>query len=245
VTEFGRGSGTVSLGRRTRWTLSIGVSAALVAFFAPGAAASGQQAAALLKPTKHASTGKIAASQIRTSSDKALKKLDPKLRKSPPPRLPRAIVDDQCRLTKPERGLSDRRRKWKIRVTPLPRRRANRDWTNIDRRPGQVRGQLRIALNNGVTKDEIVELFVHLEAYAGAARAFDSYQVALEVSLKSAAKTLSTYTRATTGPSPSRGAWAARSRTPGAGTCPVLAGFALPHLHESGVHRGRSQSSSL
>ena len=44
-----------------------------------------------------------------------------------------------------------------------------------------LRGQLRIALNNGVTKDEIVELFIHLEAYAGAARAFDSYQVALEV----------------------------------------------------------------
>jgi alkylhydroperoxidase/carboxymuconolactone decarboxylase family protein YurZ len=31
-----------------------------------------------------------------------------------------------------------------------------------------LRGQLRIALNNGVTKDEIVELFIHLEAYAGA-----------------------------------------------------------------------------
>jgi 4-carboxymuconolactone decarboxylase len=36
-------------------------------------------------------------------------------------------------------------------------------------------GQLRIALNNGVTPDEIVELFIHLEAYAGAARASDSY----------------------------------------------------------------------
>jgi 4-carboxymuconolactone decarboxylase len=44
-----------------------------------------------------------------------------------------------------------------------------------------LRGQLRIALHNGVTKDEIVELFIHLEAYAGAARAFDSYQVAVEV----------------------------------------------------------------
>ncbi len=44
-----------------------------------------------------------------------------------------------------------------------------------------LRGQLRIALHSGVTKDEIVELFVHLEAYAGAARAFDSYQIALEV----------------------------------------------------------------
>jgi 4-carboxymuconolactone decarboxylase len=44
-----------------------------------------------------------------------------------------------------------------------------------------LRGQLRIALNSGITKEEIVELFIHLEAYAGAARAFDSYQVALAV----------------------------------------------------------------
>ena len=44
-----------------------------------------------------------------------------------------------------------------------------------------LRGQLRIALSSGVTKDEIVELFIHLEAYAGAARAFDSYQIALAV----------------------------------------------------------------
>jgi alkylhydroperoxidase/carboxymuconolactone decarboxylase family protein YurZ len=44
-----------------------------------------------------------------------------------------------------------------------------------------LRGQLRIALNSGVTKEEIVELFIHLEAYAGAARAFDSYQIAVAV----------------------------------------------------------------
>jgi 4-carboxymuconolactone decarboxylase len=44
-----------------------------------------------------------------------------------------------------------------------------------------LRGQLRIALNSGITKEEIVELFIHLEAYAGAARAFDSYQVTLAV----------------------------------------------------------------
>jgi 4-carboxymuconolactone decarboxylase len=44
-----------------------------------------------------------------------------------------------------------------------------------------LRGQLRIALNNGVTKEEIVELFIHIETYAGAARAFDSYQVAMDV----------------------------------------------------------------
>ena len=44
-----------------------------------------------------------------------------------------------------------------------------------------LRGQLRIALNAGVSKDEIVELFIHLEAYAGAARAFDSYQIAASV----------------------------------------------------------------
>lgn len=44
-----------------------------------------------------------------------------------------------------------------------------------------LRGQLRIALQSGVTKEEVVELFIHLEAYAGAARAFDSYQSALAV----------------------------------------------------------------
>jgi 4-carboxymuconolactone decarboxylase len=33
----------------------------------------------------------------------------------------------------------------------------------------------------GVSRDEIVELFIHLEAYAGAARAFDSYQIAAAV----------------------------------------------------------------
>jgi 4-carboxymuconolactone decarboxylase len=44
-----------------------------------------------------------------------------------------------------------------------------------------LRGQLKIALNNGVTKEEIVELFIHVEAYAGAARAFDSYRIARDV----------------------------------------------------------------
>lgn len=44
-----------------------------------------------------------------------------------------------------------------------------------------LRGQVRIALNDGASRDEIVELFIHLEAYAGAARAFDSYQVAAAV----------------------------------------------------------------
>jgi alkylhydroperoxidase/carboxymuconolactone decarboxylase family protein YurZ len=44
-----------------------------------------------------------------------------------------------------------------------------------------LRGQLRIALGSGVTKEQLVELFIHLEAYAGAARAFDSYQTALAV----------------------------------------------------------------
>jgi 4-carboxymuconolactone decarboxylase len=44
-----------------------------------------------------------------------------------------------------------------------------------------LRGQLRIALNNGVTREEIVEAFIHIEAYAGAARAFDSYHIAQQV----------------------------------------------------------------
>jgi 4-carboxymuconolactone decarboxylase len=44
-----------------------------------------------------------------------------------------------------------------------------------------LRGQLRIALRNGVTKEEIVEAFIQLAVYAGVARAFDSYAVAREV----------------------------------------------------------------
>src|SRR3954451_2986589 len=44
-----------------------------------------------------------------------------------------------------------------------------------------LRGQLRIALHNGVTPEEIVEAMIHIEAYAGAARAFDSYRVARDV----------------------------------------------------------------
>lgn len=44
-----------------------------------------------------------------------------------------------------------------------------------------LRGQLRIALNNGVTKEEIVEAFIQISAYAGAARAFESYGIAAEV----------------------------------------------------------------
>jgi 4-carboxymuconolactone decarboxylase len=44
-----------------------------------------------------------------------------------------------------------------------------------------LRGQLRIALHNGVTPEEIVEAFIHIAAYAGVARAFDSYAIAAQV----------------------------------------------------------------
>jgi 4-carboxymuconolactone decarboxylase len=50
-----------------------------------------------------------------------------------------------------------------------------------------LRGQLRIALNNGVTPAEIAEVFIQLEAYAGAARAYESYRVAREVFAERAA----------------------------------------------------------
>ena len=49
-----------------------------------------------------------------------------------------------------------------------------------------LRGQLRIALNCGVTKEEIVELFIHLQAYAGAGRAVEGYQIAKEFFAQSA-----------------------------------------------------------
>ena len=44
-----------------------------------------------------------------------------------------------------------------------------------------LRGQLRIALQQGVTKEEIVEAFIQIATYAGVARAFDSYAVAAQV----------------------------------------------------------------
>jgi 4-carboxymuconolactone decarboxylase len=44
-----------------------------------------------------------------------------------------------------------------------------------------LRGQLRIALNSGVTPEQIVEVFIHLAAYVGVARAFDSYAIAAQV----------------------------------------------------------------
>ena len=44
-----------------------------------------------------------------------------------------------------------------------------------------LRGQLRIALNSGVTKEEIVEVFIQVAAYAGVARAFEGYGIAAEV----------------------------------------------------------------
>jgi 4-carboxymuconolactone decarboxylase len=50
-----------------------------------------------------------------------------------------------------------------------------------------LRGQLRIALNNGVTPEEIVEAFIHIAAYAGVARAFDSYAIAAQVFAERAA----------------------------------------------------------
>jgi len=44
-----------------------------------------------------------------------------------------------------------------------------------------LRGQLRIALNSGATKEEIAEVFLQVAVYAGVARAFDGYQVAVQV----------------------------------------------------------------
>jgi 4-carboxymuconolactone decarboxylase len=44
-----------------------------------------------------------------------------------------------------------------------------------------LRGQLRIALNAGATKEAIAEVFLQVAVCAGVARAFEGYQVATEV----------------------------------------------------------------
>jgi 4-carboxymuconolactone decarboxylase len=44
-----------------------------------------------------------------------------------------------------------------------------------------LRGQLRIAVHNGVTPQEIVEVFIQIAVYAGVARAFETYAIARQV----------------------------------------------------------------
>lgn len=44
-----------------------------------------------------------------------------------------------------------------------------------------LRGQISVALHNGATKEEIVEVFIQLAAYAGVARAFEGYTIAAQV----------------------------------------------------------------
>jgi 4-carboxymuconolactone decarboxylase len=48
-------------------------------------------------------------------------------------------------------------------------------------RPHELRLHLRGALNNGVTKEEIREIFLHCAVYCGAPSALDSFRIAMEV----------------------------------------------------------------
>lgn len=48
-------------------------------------------------------------------------------------------------------------------------------------RPQELRTHLRGALNNGVTRDEIREIFLQVGVYAGAPAAVDSFRAAREI----------------------------------------------------------------
>ena len=48
-------------------------------------------------------------------------------------------------------------------------------------RPHELRGHVRGALNNGVTKDEIREIFMQVGVYAGAPAMLDSIRIAKEM----------------------------------------------------------------
>jgi 4-carboxymuconolactone decarboxylase len=48
-------------------------------------------------------------------------------------------------------------------------------------RPHELRGHIRGALNNGVTKDEIREVFMQVGVYAGAPVALDAFRIAKEM----------------------------------------------------------------
>jgi 4-carboxymuconolactone decarboxylase len=52
---------------------------------------------------------------------------------------------------------------------------------SILNRHHELRGHIRGALNNGVTKDEIREVFMHVGIYAGAPTMLDSVRVAQEM----------------------------------------------------------------
>lgn len=48
-------------------------------------------------------------------------------------------------------------------------------------RPQELRTHIRAALTNGVTRDEIREVFMHVAVYAGVPTAVDSFRIAREV----------------------------------------------------------------
>jgi 4-carboxymuconolactone decarboxylase len=54
-------------------------------------------------------------------------------------------------------------------------------------RPGELRLHIRGALNNGVTKEEIREIFLHCGAYCGAPAALDAFKVAKQLFAEGAA----------------------------------------------------------
>jgi 4-carboxymuconolactone decarboxylase len=54
-------------------------------------------------------------------------------------------------------------------------------------RPNELRLHLRGALNNGVTREEISEIFLHCGVYCGAPAALDSFKIAKQVFAEDAA----------------------------------------------------------
>uniref|UniRef100_A0A5Q5BK10 Carboxymuconolactone decarboxylase n=1 Tax=Mycobacterium sp. (strain MCS) TaxID=164756 RepID=A0A5Q5BK10_MYCSS len=48
-------------------------------------------------------------------------------------------------------------------------------------RPNELRTHIRGALNNGVTREEIREVFLQVAVYAGVPAAVDSFRIAREV----------------------------------------------------------------
>ena len=54
-------------------------------------------------------------------------------------------------------------------------------------RPSELRLHIRGALNNGVTKDEMREIFLHCGAYCGAPAALDAFKTAKQVFAEDAA----------------------------------------------------------
>ena len=76
-------------------------------------------------------------------------------------------------------------------LTPKTRSMLNLAILTAINRPGELKLHIRGAINNGVTKEEMREIFLHCGAYCGAPAALDAFKVAKQVFAEDAQREVS------------------------------------------------------